>query len=1733
MGEVYGKTVQKFNSDGVYLSAFRMDPYINQSYITGLSIAPNGDVWLSASGSGSTIGRFSSGGVFISSISDPGSAPDSIFVDSSTYIYAVYTGDKIVKKFSTTGAVLMTIGSPGSGDGQFNSPYDVGVDTMGFIYVVEAGNSRVQKFNPDGTFAAKWGTNGSGDSQLAWPQGIAVSTDGYVYVTDGNKRVQKFTLDGSTVARWGSDGAGNGQFGVMEEIVVTNGFVYVADGSWGSGNARIQKFDENGNYLGKWGKYGVNNFYSSMLSVGVSTTALYVNDYAYAKIFKFDLNGNYIDQWVSGTQSGSVGPLGVAVSTDGYIYGSDTVNSRILKWDEFGLQVLQFGSYGSGNGQLNLPSRIAISTENLVYVADYANHRIEVFTSTGGYVFKWGSSGPGDGQFAYPMGIAISTDNFVYVADQSNNRIQKFTSAGVFVTQWGSSGSGNGQFTNPNDVAVDKNGFVYVGELYGQRVQKFSPNGTYLTSWTLPQGYATSLAIDSSTNVYAGGGGWVTKFSQAPEPSSLSAIAALSASPGTNVGSVNVSWTWPQDLAWAAVHIEYSTSSSHTFSYAGAQVYVESNTVVLSQQSGGTTGGLDPGTQYYFKAWVTDAYGNYSAISNLANAVPTSPASFTTGFTNYGSGVPGGGWLSTATLPGSEVHINAVAADGAGNTYAAGSYYYNNSQDIFAQKRSPAGAVLWTKYYNDPDNYEDKSNGIAVDASGGVYVTGHVTYPPAYGSQNIWTRKYDGDGNVLWTSTSSSTGSNADTGSGITTDSSGNVYVIGRQYPVGSIDDIWIRKYNTDGLIQWTTGYGAGGSAYDAGYGIAVDTDANVYVTGKLGVTSQYDDVWAAKYNSANPPLLLWTTTYNGIGNYYDEGRGVAVDSGGDVYVTGAEGINGSGTKGILIRKYDTAGLLQWTTTYSGTGTEDGGNAVALDASASVYVAGTLAPVSMSGWLGKFGSDGLAHWTTTYTELTYNYANGVALDSSGNIYAGGYTAYTTGKSWLRRYNSDAFSSLGSGPANFVGAAVSTYSIQWAWDITGGATYYQVFSSGGIFLQNLEGNGATTWLEAGLAADTQYGRYVIAGNETGMSWASAVSAKYALARPPASLAVVGYSSYSVTVGWDQNFNQAWTGYQVRSSTDSGFGVWADAASSTDSAKTITALQAGTTYYFRVKALNGDSISTELSNTATRQTLAPPPVAPSGFAGAAVSNGSIQWTWAITSGATYYQVFSTGSALLQNIEGNGAVTWLESGLSTNTWYGRYVTAGNETGISSVSSSGYKYTLAAVPASLAIYAVYGTSVTLNWSPNGNPAGTTYSLASALNSGFSAGVSTATGIALTTRTVEGLSDGTTYYFRVWAVNGDNAATAPAAYLSTTTLDITPPARATGVSAADVQRDAGGKIAVSWTYTEPADIAGYGVYYATAQFSDVSAASGSVTGLLPGVTYYEFAGLAADTTPYYFAVAPVDNKGNVYLTALVSTGPVYASNNTVGTAGDWVIEAGFDPNVRVVIDPGTNSGKTIDVIAPEAAKAAIISVADTAAKAQQGIVSGAVDALNNTATEFKLGVSQTLDTEVAIYLSYKDAVLSAVLENGLRVFELDETNNVWVLVPGDQAIDKTARTVRVKTPHFSVYRLFATVQSAAALDSLKVFPNPVNFKNSVRNTVKFSGLTGQATIRIYDLAGGRVISIPPGTNTGGTVNDGANGLAEWNGKNDKGSRVARGTYIYLVTDPAGGRKSGKIGVLK
>ena len=125
-----------------------------------------------------------------------------------------------VIKFSPTGEVLMTLGTPGvPGDGpdHFNAPSDVVVADNGDIFVADGHgndtNNRVVKFASDGTFITEWGQTGYAPGEFRTLHAIAIDSRDRVFVGDrSNNRVQIFDQDGNVLAVWTQFGRPSGIF---------------------------------------------------------------------------------------------------------------------------------------------------------------------------------------------------------------------------------------------------------------------------------------------------------------------------------------------------------------------------------------------------------------------------------------------------------------------------------------------------------------------------------------------------------------------------------------------------------------------------------------------------------------------------------------------------------------------------------------------------------------------------------------------------------------------------------------------------------------------------------------------------------------------------------------------------------------------------------------------------------------------------------------------------------------------------------------------------------------------------------------------------------------------------------------------------------------------------------------------------------------------------------------------------------------------------------------------------------------------------------------------------------------------------------------------------------------------------------------------------------------------------------------------------------------------------------
>ncbi len=272
--------------------------------------------------------------------------------------------------------------------------------------------------------------------------------------------------------------------------------------------------------------------------------------------------------------------------------------------------------------------------------------------------------------------------------------------------------------------------------------------------------------------------------------------------------------------------------------------------------------------------------------------------------------------------------------------------------------------------------------GVTSDTANNIYVTG-VTYGgldgnTLTGSCDLFVTKYDSNGTKQWTRQLGVVGSCANA-HGITSDSGGNIYVagvtggaLGGQTYVG-VGDLFVTKYNSSGVKQWTRllGIASGGAVWV--YGITSDTGDNVYVTGEAtgnldgNTMTGASDLFVTKYNSSG--VKQWTKLL-GVAAKNTLGQAVTSDANNNIYVAGYTNggldgntnAGGSGYFDTFITKYDSAGVKQWTRQMGITGNNVIAFGITKDAASNVYATG----ITSGGLDGSTSSGGQDFFITKF-----------------------------------------------------------------------------------------------------------------------------------------------------------------------------------------------------------------------------------------------------------------------------------------------------------------------------------------------------------------------------------------------------------------------------------------------------------------------------------------------------------------------------------------------------------------------------------------------------------------------------------------------------------------------------------------------------------------------------------------------------------------------------------------------
>ena len=193
---------------------------------------------------------------------------------------------------------------------------------------------------------------------------------------------------------------------------------------------------------------------------------------------------DYLGDWGSyGTGPGQlVWPHSMVFDARGRLLISDEWRHDVQCFDQDGTWLYSWGGSGTADGRFNRAAGLAFDSTGNVIVADAGNHRLQKFDPQGRFVMKWGSFGSGAGQLNMPWGVAVDAADHVYVADWRNDRLQVFDAEGRCLATIGSSGTGDGQFRRPAGLSIDRAGHIIVADWGNERVQILRPDGGHLAT---------------------------------------------------------------------------------------------------------------------------------------------------------------------------------------------------------------------------------------------------------------------------------------------------------------------------------------------------------------------------------------------------------------------------------------------------------------------------------------------------------------------------------------------------------------------------------------------------------------------------------------------------------------------------------------------------------------------------------------------------------------------------------------------------------------------------------------------------------------------------------------------------------------------------------------------------------------------------------------------------------------------------------------------------------------------------------------------------------------------------------------------------------------------------------------------------------------------------------------------------------------------------------------------------
>jgi len=367
-----------------------------------------------------------------------------------------------------------------------------------------------------------------------------------------------------------------------------------------------------------------------------------------------------------------------------------------------------------------------------------------------------------------------------------------------------------------------------------------------------------------------------------------------------------------------------------------------------------------------FAEWGTRRWSTYlgGSLDDIIYACETTPS---------GEVIIGGSAQSTTGIATANAH---QSTHGDAGTFSDG----------FVSKFDTSGIMLWSTYIG--GSWQDEVKAIIQDTAGNIYITGftqssdNISTPGAYnpnynGSKDVFLIKMSDSGSVLWGTYFGDANDEEATGIAVRngkiavtgiTNSTANIASMGaHQSSLLGPRDVLLVVFDTDGQLDWATYYG--GSLTEDGGGVALDSLGNVYISGTTWSSNNISTTGAFQTTFAGGSVDAFLVKFNELGQR----------------VWGTY-LGGQGNDEGLYCQVDPFGAV-----YFG-GTTGSSSGIASPGAYKTFKGTSSSPIAGDAFLAKFSTSGTRIWSTYYGgeggEVSYD----MATDTAGNIFMTGFTS---------------------------------------------------------------------------------------------------------------------------------------------------------------------------------------------------------------------------------------------------------------------------------------------------------------------------------------------------------------------------------------------------------------------------------------------------------------------------------------------------------------------------------------------------------------------------------------------------------------------------------------------------------------------------------------------------------------------------------------------------------------------